>query len=254
MAVLLVALSVMAVLATAAMPVWKTLSQREKEAELIFRGEQYVRAIRLFSRRAGPGVMPPNLDVLVQQRFLRKKYKDPITGDDFDLLSPLQANAGSATPGTLPGAAPAGGRGVQPATQGAVAGRPSPAADRGGGQAAGGIMGVVSKSKAESIRLYNGRSHYNEWQFLYVQQTQQPGAPGAGAPGQPGRGGPGRGQNPQGQPNGPGVGRPGGPGQRGFPPPTGPGGRFNAPPGGGMGQPTGPGQPPFGAPPRPPQR
>ena len=56
MAALLVALSVMAVLASAAMPTWKQLSQREKEAELIFRGQQYARAIGLFQRRAGPGV------------------------------------------------------------------------------------------------------------------------------------------------------------------------------------------------------
>jgi type II secretory pathway pseudopilin PulG len=242
MAVLLVALSVMAVLATAVMPVWKTLSQREKEAELIFRGEQYVRAIRLFSRRAGPGVLPPNVDVLVQQRFLRKKYKDPITGDDFDLLSPLQGGAGSATPGTLPGstagASPYPGRGGAP-QQGSIVSA-STAPGPGGGPTAGGIMGVASKSKESSIRLYNGRSHYNEWQFLYVQQVQQP---GAGAPGQRGRGDAGRGgQGPQ--PMGaPGIGRPGGAGQpRGFPPPGGPPGRFG-PPGG-----------PAGGPQRPPQR
>ena len=41
--------------------------------------------------------------------------------------------------------------------------------------AVGGIMGVVSKSKATSIRVFNGRTHYNEWQFVAVQQTQTPG-------------------------------------------------------------------------------
>ena len=71
MAVLLVAMSVAAVLMTAVMPTWKQMTRREKEAELIFRGEQYVRAIGLFQKRAGPGVLPPNLDVLVDQRFLR---------------------------------------------------------------------------------------------------------------------------------------------------------------------------------------
>ena len=77
MVALLVALSVMAILSTVAMPVWRQMSQREKEAELIFRGEQYARAIGLFQRRAGPGMNPPNLDILVEQRFLRRKYKDP---------------------------------------------------------------------------------------------------------------------------------------------------------------------------------
>ena len=30
----------------------------------------------------------------------------------------------------------------------------------------GGVMGVASKSKDTSIRIYNGRTHYNEWQFV----------------------------------------------------------------------------------------
>jgi type II secretory pathway pseudopilin PulG len=236
MAALLVALSVMAVLATAAMPVWHQMTQREKEEELVFRGNQYVRAIRLFTAKAGPGVLPPNLDVLVQQRFLRKKYKDPVTGQEFDLLSPVQATV---TPGALAGssaAAPTAGRGgpgqqPQSTGNGAVV-APQPAGGRGAGP--GGIMGVASKSKAESIRLYNGRSHYNEWQFLYVAQVQQAGGGGRGQRG--------RGQGP-GQP--PGVGVPGrGIGGRqgqpapGAPGPFVPGGRQTFPNPGG--QPTTP--------------
>ena len=87
MAALLVGLAVMAVVMTMAMPVWKQASQREKEEELIFRGKQYARALELFSRRT-PGALPPNLDILLNQKFLRKKYKDPITGQDFDLIAP----------------------------------------------------------------------------------------------------------------------------------------------------------------------
>src|SRR3990172_11517591 len=102
MAVLLVAMSVMAVVMTVAMPVWKQFSQREKEAELVFRGRQYARAIELMQRKM-PGALPPNVDILVDQKFLRKKYKDPITGEDFDLISPVQT-----APGVQPGAAPGG--------------------------------------------------------------------------------------------------------------------------------------------------
>ena len=80
MVALLVAMSIMSVMLTVAMPVWHQMAQREKEAELIFRGQQYARAIGMFQRRAGPGALPPTLDVLVEQRFLRSKYKDPITG------------------------------------------------------------------------------------------------------------------------------------------------------------------------------
>src|SRR4029077_11449458 len=87
MAALLVGLGIMAVMMTVVMPVWKQTARRENEAELVFRGEQYARAIELYGRKL-PGALPPNLDVLVDQKFLRKKYKDPITGGDFDLVRP----------------------------------------------------------------------------------------------------------------------------------------------------------------------
>ena len=94
MAALLIGLGVMAVMMTVAMPVWKQTATREKEAELVFRGQQYVRALELFQRKSGPGTVPPNLDVLIDQKFLRQNYKDPITGEDFDLLSPNSPAAG----------------------------------------------------------------------------------------------------------------------------------------------------------------
>ena len=242
MAALLIGMSVMAILMTAAMPVWKQAAIREKEAELVFRGEQYKRAIDLFQRKSGPGTIPPSLDILVDQKFLRKKYKDPITGQDFDLISPNTAAAGAPN---QPG------RGGPPPSRGNTSSQqPSPLSGRSsqpGGTIGvqGGIVGVVSKSKATSIRLYNGRNHYNEWQFVFVARQQTPGAAGGpGAPGGPGqRGGPGQGPGI----GGPGQrGGPGGPGQRG-----GPGGgrngqappspfanpqRGGAPPGGSMPQ------------------
>src|SRR5262245_50443338 len=85
MAALLVTLAVMMVIMTAALPVLSTMAQREREAELVFRGQQYARAISLFQRKYG-NALPPNLDALLDGKFLRKKYKDPITGDDFQLL------------------------------------------------------------------------------------------------------------------------------------------------------------------------
>jgi type II secretory pathway pseudopilin PulG len=225
MVALLVGMSVMAVLMTAAMPVWKQAAIREKEAELIFRGEQYVRAIELFGRKSGPGVLPPTVDVLVDQRFLRKKFKDPITGEDFQPLIAGQAVPGSAAPG-LPvgGAAPPGGAAPSPAGRGGLTGV-APGAR-------GGLQGVVSKSKAKSLRLYNGRGSYNEWAFIYTPRVQAPAA-GADAPGtQPGGRGRGRGAPPDNrggratQPP-----QPGGGGRRGFPgvPPP-PGRGFPLPP------------------------
>jgi type II secretory pathway pseudopilin PulG len=210
MAALLVGLGIMAVMMTVVMPVWKQTAQREKEAELVFRGEQYARAIELYGRKL-PGALPPNLDVLVDQKFLRKKYKDPITGGDFDLVSPAVTpgpQRGAQQPGGLPPAGrgqgqvtvPNSGRGGTPAGPGSPVG------------IQGGITAVVSKSKDTSIRLYKGRGHYNEWVFEPVRRAQAPGvgAPGTATPGQ--RGGPGQ------QPIGPGgVNGPGGPGRRGGP-------------------------------------
>src|SRR5205085_89492 len=69
MAVLLVSLSVMAILLTIAMPVWKHMAQREKETELVFRGQQYVHAIGLYQRKHGPGVLPPNVDALLNDHY-----------------------------------------------------------------------------------------------------------------------------------------------------------------------------------------
>ena len=61
MAALLVAMSVMAVLMSALLPVWSHMATREKEEELIFRGRQYARAIGLFQRKFA-NTPPPTID------------------------------------------------------------------------------------------------------------------------------------------------------------------------------------------------
>ena len=205
MAALLVAVAVMGVLLSAALPVWSHEMRREKEAELVFRGEQYVRAIQLFQRRY-PGAFPPSLDVLVQQRFLRRKYKDPITGDDFQLvtlaslqqLSASRPGTGVTGPGTAGAGGPASGRPpALPSTLAPGAGQGlSTMQPTGPGLPTGGIVGVASKSRETSIRVYNGRTRYNEWPFVFAGVTARPGMPGApgqirpGMPGLPGAGGP----------------------------------------------------------------
>jgi type II secretory pathway pseudopilin PulG len=222
MAALLVALAVMSVLMSAVLPAWRHQAQREKEAELIFRGEQYVRAISLWERRNGPGARPPNVDVLVQQRYLRKKYQDPMSDDgEFQLLF-----AGVNPPQGAPGAQTGVGQAVTPTTPSAFT------AGRGGG----GLYGVVSKSRDVAIRIYpppgrqvpgvqsgEGR-RYNEWLFVHAgaaatpgggPTAPQPGGIGAGSPDGRGRGG--RGIGPGGRGIGPG-GRGVGPGGRGLGP------------------------------------
>jgi type II secretory pathway pseudopilin PulG len=232
-------MSIMAVMLTVVMPVWKHANQREKEEELVFRGLQYMHAIGMFQRKYA-NAYPPNIDVLVEQRFLRKKFKDPITNDDFAIIPVGQGLPGSGTAAGQRGGATTGatttGRGATSSAPSATvttqAGRgTSPIGTQPGGtgiQTTAGISGVTSKSKDASIRLYNGRGHYNEWAFVYTPQLQAgQGAPGSAVPG------------PTGQ-----RGQPGPPGQRG--PGTDPFGRGRGPGGPGGSNPFGPANPPGG--------
>jgi len=181
MAALLVGMSVMAVLMSALLPAWSHMATREKEEELIFRGKQYARAIGLWQRKFA-NTPPPTIDVLVEQRFLRKKYKDPITNDDFQ---PIYANQQAQTVSAPTGAARPGEQATErlstPARQTLQAGFGST-----GTGVQGGIIGVTSKSRDNSIKLYNGRDRYSDWAFVHIQTAQRPGQPG----GPPGPGGP----------------------------------------------------------------
>ena len=199
MAGLLVAIGVMGVLMSMAMPAWRTVTQREKEAELLFRGEQYLRAIDLYQRRF-PGAYPTDLDMLVEQRFLRRQYSDPMTGEPFQILTQGSAAValGDATASAEPGdggqrnqrpdsTRRAGFGSIRPGLGSRSGGRTSPnpfSPARGGlGEEPGGIVGVVSRSSEESFREYNGATRYNEWLFVHVPQVSQPGGVGGAARG-----------------------------------------------------------------------
>jgi type II secretory pathway pseudopilin PulG len=230
MATLLVALAVMSVLMSAVLPAWRHQATREKEAELVFRGEQYVRAIQLWERKMGPGSRPPNVDMLVQQKFLRKKYKDPMTEDGE--FQPVFAGVNPGPPGLGGrGAAGPGGRGQTAAAPQPQTAQPSMISGAGPGIAGGGIHGVMSKSQESSIRVYKGATRYSDWRFIHAGAATTPGGPGSPVPGGRGRGQPGLGPDGRGMPGpggrgpgrgvGPGIGP--GPGGRG-PGPSGTGG------------------------------
>jgi type II secretory pathway pseudopilin PulG len=167
MAALLVAMTIMAIFMSMALPAWRTAVQREKEAELIFRGQQYARAVVLFQRKYA-NTFPPNVQILLDGHFLRKKYKDPITNADFQ---PVYANQQAAAQPNAGGVVP---------TQGQPAPRTTTVGNGGATVAAqGGIIGFASTSKATSLRVYNGRTKYNEWVFVAQQATGRIGAPNA---------------------------------------------------------------------------
>ena len=73
------------IFATMAAPNIKTEGQREKEKEMIWRGRQYARAVKLYYRKMGR--FPTSLDDLTKPkigslRFLRQAYKDPMNAQD----------------------------------------------------------------------------------------------------------------------------------------------------------------------------
>lgn len=201
--VLVVALLVIG--AAAILPSLVQQVKRDREEEMVHRGVQYSRAIRRYVKKFGR--YPTRVEELENTnniRFLRKRYKDPITGKDFKLLhlSDISLNNGPVLGGATlaanmnvsgqAGVAAAGGiaRGLSgpsgPATQ-ETSGEDTSQADAdkkedknapGGmsitsdnlsSQTFGGgpIVGVASTSKAKTIRMYNKKDHYNDWQFIY---------------------------------------------------------------------------------------
>jgi type II secretory pathway pseudopilin PulG len=85
---------IMAIGVTAAAKQWKTVVQREKEADLLWRGIEIQTAIQFYSTakklgRVIPGeVYPLTLEELTKppKPLLRRAYKDPITGGDWQYI------------------------------------------------------------------------------------------------------------------------------------------------------------------------
>ncbi len=208
--------------------------KRDREEELIHRGVQYSRAIQHFVKKFGryPAKIE-DLENTNNQRFLRKRYKDPITGKDFKLLhmndvqisfSPGAASglpprsAGPSEDAGAPGAlnpnptAPGNpgpssipvnpqanqqpnsvgdsGQPISPddssdqnpqgtsnSTSGSRSSSSSSPSGPGNGPTFGGlpIIGVASTSKDKSIREFNKKNHYNQWQFIYDPSTDRGG-------------------------------------------------------------------------------
>jgi type II secretory pathway pseudopilin PulG len=219
---LLVAMAVSAIWLGTMLPAWRQQAVRQREADLVFRGQQYARAIALYFVNDNC-TLPVDADMLVSRHFLRKKWKDPITNDDF---VPLMAGMAASPTGTA----------ASPSTPGRAAG-PGPV----GGSQLVGLYGVASKSTDTSIMLYQNQQQYSLWSFRYTDALQRMGrAANCNNQNQPG-GAPGRGTGPAGPGGAPGGG-PTGPG-RGFG--SGAGGPAGA--GRGLGQSSGPPPPGLGS-------
>src|SRR6185295_9006452 len=215
LAVVMVFTSVLLVTLSGAVINWQKAMQREREEELIYRGKQFMRAVELWQRKF-PGTYPTTLDALLSTnntRFLRKKWKDPITNSDEWRLLKMNPDGSISGLTVIPGNSPlgpsnfggsssgnnsssSGGRTTGGTLGGATSGTGTGRTQQGSpvsraGQSAfnpvlGGIVGVASKSEKESLKSYNGRSKYNEWEFVYIPRGPQPSTgPNAPQGGQP---------------------------------------------------------------------
>ncbi len=149
MAMLLAFMVIMGLLMLKAQPYAKADVTRDREAELIFRGEALARAIKLYQMRTGR--FPFSLDELmsVRPRILRKVYRDPMTEDGE--WRKIFA--------------------VQPGPSGDTTGLP--------------IIGVASKNDGNSYKVYRGKTLYSDWVFSAMDSTATLPGGAVGTPGTP---------------------------------------------------------------------
>jgi type II secretory pathway pseudopilin PulG len=249
---MLLVVALMAILALTVITEMKFTMKRDQEQEMIHRGVQYSRAIRGFYKKFGRyPTRLEDLDNTNNLRYLRKHYKDPVTGKEFRLLhfgeqgvtvgsggisfgggtipgatpvggapgglssgpgnsafgggstfgnsgsgvnssgvfaqssglggnsnSAFGANSNSSTNGSnTPGANAANGTDASSSSQDSSSAKVSSAgaSDQSSGQqlvAGGPIVGVASISKKTTIREFNKKKKYNEWQFVYDPTTE----------------------------------------------------------------------------------
>ena len=192
--------------------------KREKEEELIHRGKEYAMAIKRYyhATQVSHNTYPSTLEQLESAnnlRFLRRRFKDPMTADgEWKLVHFGEAEIKLGPPGGAPGAtgslatSPLGGSVTPTPTPSAFQATPSPSPSPGlsgpsgsppgpGGQlgalattgspvqAGGAIIGVASKSKNTSIKEFNGSAEYDEWLFVYDPRLEcQPAQAAAAGP------------------------------------------------------------------------
>jgi len=182
MPALMAMLAIMTLALMLAMPSWRYLVRDDKEQELIFRGRQISEAIARFQKK-NANALPASIDQLVEGKYLRKAYKDPMTKDgQWRILRP--GEAGPARP-IGPGGGGAGSARPAPSPT------PSPTPTFGGGSGtpSGPVAGVASRSEESGLRTVNGSAAYNRWVFApnvpFVIGGQAPSARPQAGPNQP---------------------------------------------------------------------
>lgn len=125
--------------ATQAARIWKTVQLRDREAQLLFVGDQIRQAIAHYYNSAEGSRFPPSLDALVEDRrgpqplrHLRRVYPDPLTHSrEWGLIEAPE----------------------------------------------GGVMGVYSKAEGRPLKQqgfpddyagFDGKDAYADWAFVYL--------------------------------------------------------------------------------------
>jgi type II secretory pathway pseudopilin PulG len=211
--VVMMGLVVMSIMLGAAVQQWSAIQRREHEEELIFRGNQYVKAIKRYQAEHG-GALPTSLEILVKPgprrlRYIRKLFRDPMVPDGkWGILLAHPSGKGYINPnappptgeGEVPGLEDLG-KGLKDSGKdeyqayrtrkgsgqksfalqsGLPVAGDTPIGDPAGkesvtapGQPVGPIVGVVSLADQTSFRLYREHENYTEWAFNIFEDGQQ---------------------------------------------------------------------------------
>lgn len=172
---------------------WVTIDKRAREAELIWRGQQYVRALRCHQEQEGG--LPEELDDLLESDCIRALYPEPMSSShEWRVIreSDLESQSAAGRAGTVgsanerldaldrelsffddvraAGAAgAAGGRGANNESMRTAFDRLRNLTQRlrqDFGSSGDGIVGVASASTDASFRLYEGEATYDKWRFM----------------------------------------------------------------------------------------
>jgi len=137
----LIMVAVMGVMLSSLATIWHNVQQREKEQQLLFIGKQFSRAINAYYQNSpgGANQFPKKLEDLLQdrrypmtKRYLRKIFRDPITGDaEWGLLK--GADSGIIGVYSLSDIAP-----------------------------------LKTSNFGNGYGQLEGKKHYSEWQFMYA--------------------------------------------------------------------------------------
>ena len=188
---LLLAVTLISLALTMELPTIGTEIRRQREEEMIHRGAQYARAVKRFYRKFGR--YPLSVEQLENTdgtRFLRRRYKDPITGKDFRILHLNEVQFGETPLTAAPGFnadsrfdnSPAStnclsASNASPLSSGAFTAIVPAGGTSGVGRAKSGpltsaysvdsIVGVASTSTKTGFHTFNNKDTYNDWMFIY---------------------------------------------------------------------------------------